>query len=115
MRHSLILLALGTLPLTACTADYNLRDGLFPPRLTEAEQATRDQRRGQVEVFVKSYFPQILSDIDAGGGPTLTQAFNLAGVPGADRPTRTTQIRSNVGLYEVNPGALVSALLVYGR
>lgn len=73
-----------------------------------------DRQRGAVELAVKSSFPQVLSDIDAGGGDALTAAFDAAGVPLEDRPTRIIQLQSDAGLYSANPGALVSALLVYG-
>lgn len=114
MRPILVLLACALGGATGCTADGNLRDGLFPPRLSAAEQADRDQRRGALEILVKTHTRAILDQIDSGGGPDLQQAYDLAGVPAADRPTRTLQLRSNLGFYEVNPGALVTALRVYG-
>jgi hypothetical protein len=80
--------------------------------------ATRDpgyaQRRGAVEITVKSGFPAILDEIESGGGPILTTAMDQAGVPPEDRPARLLQLRSDIGLYATNPAALVSVLIVYG-
>ena len=72
------------------------------------------QRRGAVEVAVKSSYPGILDEIEAGGGPSLIRAFDAAGVPIEDRPARVIQLRGDSGLYASNPGALVAALLLYG-
>ncbi|WP_394153384.1 hypothetical protein [Loktanella salsilacus] len=73
-----------------------------------------DSQRGAVELAVKSEFPAILSQIDAGGGPALTAAFDAAGVPPQDRPARIIQLQRDAGIYASNPGALSSALLVWG-
>ena len=78
-----------------------------------AQHAVYNQRRGQVEVFVKSNFTAVIADIRAGGGPILTEAMNSAGVPLNDRPARIIQLRSDIGLYETAPGALITALMVY--
>lgn len=72
------------------------------------------QRRGAVELAVKSAHPRILADIDAGGGPAIEAAMDAAGVPPQDRPARLAQMRGDLGLYEANPGALVTALMLYG-
>lgn len=76
--------------------------------------AAYEQRRGQVEIIVKSNHQAILENIRAGGGPLLNEAFDSAGVPERDRPTRVIQLQSDLGLYETTPGALVTALMVYG-
>ncbi|MBS1302769.1 hypothetical protein [Loktanella sp. SALINAS62] len=73
-----------------------------------------DQQRGAVELAVKSELPAIMNDVSAGGGPALTRAFDAAGVPVADRPARIIQLRSDSGLYAASPGALASALLIWG-
>lgn len=78
-----------------------------------AEYAVHNQRRGQVEIFVKSNFTAVISDIRAGGGPTLTEAMNIAGIPLNDRPARLVKLRSDIGLYDTAPGALVTALMIY--
>ena len=72
------------------------------------------QRRGAVEVVVKSSFPGILDEIEAGAGPNLEEALDAAGVPAEDRPARLIQLRGDLGLYQANPGALVAALTLYG-
>ena len=73
-----------------------------------------DRQRGAVELAVKAEFPQIMSQIDAGGGPALSAAFDAAGVPQADRPARIIQLQGDAGLYRFNPGALTQSLLVWG-
>ena len=72
-------------------------------------------RRGAVEVAVKGAYPAILGEIARGGGPDLQAALDAAGVPAGDRPARLIQLRGDLGLYEANPGALVAALMLYGR
>lgn len=76
--------------------------------------AAYTKRRGQVEVIVKSNFNEIRNDIRMGGGPILTKAMDAAGVPEGDRPTRIIQLQSDAALYNSTPGALVTALMVYG-
>ncbi|MBI1417979.1 MAG: hypothetical protein GC146_12225 [Limimaricola sp.] len=98
----------------ACTADGNLSDSIFGPPRTEAQRTADAQRRGAVEIAVKSTWPEILDQIAAGGGPALDAAFDAAGVPAQDRPTRRVQLRGNYALYAENPGALVTTLLLYG-
>lgn len=81
---------------------------------TAASNAIYSQRRGAVEVFVKTNHPALINEINVGAGPTLSQAMNTAEIPAEDQPTRILQLQSDLGLYEVNPGALVTALMVYG-
>jgi len=104
--------------LAACSGDANhIGNPLLLPvnALTSAtENAIYSQRRGQVEIAVKSSFDRIIPDIRAGGGPAISTAMETAGVPLAERPARITQLRGDIGLYEDNPGALVTALMVYG-
>ncbi|MEL6642106.1 MAG: hypothetical protein AAFN63_19000 [Pseudomonadota bacterium] len=76
--------------------------------------AAYEKRRGEVEVIVKSNYDEIKGDIRAGGGPVLTKAMNAARIPDTDRPARIIQLQSDMGLYETTPGALVTALMVYG-
>ncbi|WP_210526586.1 hypothetical protein [Rubellimicrobium arenae] len=92
--------------LGACTQGAN------PVSLLNPAEA---QRRGAVEVAVKSTFPGILDEIEAGGGPAISGAMDAAGVPAQDRPARLLQLRGDLGLYESNPAALAAALVVYGR
>jgi hypothetical protein len=71
-------------------------------------------RRGAVELAVKGNWPAIIAEIQSGGGPALTQAMDAAGVPAQDRPARIIQLQQESAIYAANPGALVSALMVYG-
>ena len=81
---------------------------------TAAENAAYQQRRGAVELIVKTNHPTLLEEIAAGGGPVLTRAMDTARIPAADRPARVLQLQGDLGLYQSNPGALVVALMVYG-
>lgn len=72
------------------------------------------QRRGAVEVAVKSAFPGILDEIAAGGGPGIDAALAAAGVPPGDRAARILQLDGDLALYAANPAALAAAILVYG-
>lgn len=114
MRRAVLLL----LPLLAACGESgsNGLPVLFPG--FEIGRAATDpgyaQRRGAVELHVKTNHEAILTEIANGGGPLLTQGFDLAGVPQGDRPARIVQLEGDRGLYEANPGALVSALMVYG-
>ena len=76
--------------------------------------AAYEKRRGQVELIVKANYDEIKSDIRAGGGPVLTKAMDAAGIPLRDRFARIIQLQSDMGLYNTTPGALVTALMVYG-
>ena len=111
-------LVLATVLTSACTQDGgHIGNPLMLPvtgASTLFDNAAYTQRRGTVEVIVKSSFDAIISDIASGGGPTLTEAMEDAGIPPRDRPTRIIQLQSNLGLYQSNPGALVTALMVYG-
>ena len=113
MRSSLILLIL----VAGCSQEANhLGNPLLLPvnALTSAtENAVYNQRRGRVEIAVKSTFDQIIPEIRAGGGPAISTAMDEAGIPLQDRPARITQLRGDIGIYENNPGALVTALMVY--
>lgn len=104
MIRPLLLAALLALP--GCATGLNVG------ALVDPAEA---QRRGAVEVAVKGAFPGILDEIGAGAGPNLARAFDAAGVPPGDRPARVIQLRGDLGLYAANPGALVTALMLYGR
>ena len=80
---------------------------------TAVGNAAYNQRRGRVELIVKSNYDAIKDDIRAGGGPILTEAMEAARIPETDRPARIIQLQSDMGLYANNPGALVVALMVY--
>ena len=87
----------------------------FSGASTFVGNAAYEQRRGQVEVIVKSDYEAIKNDIRASGGPSLTQAMDAANIPERDRPTRIIQLQSDFGLYSTSPGALITALMVYGN
>ena len=114
MRNTLFFLAL----LSGCSGEANhLGNPLMVPisgLATAASNAVYSQRRGAVEVFVKTNHPALINEIDLGGGPVLTDAMDIAEIPLEDRPARIIQLQSNLGLYEVNLGAFVTALMVYG-
>ena len=103
MRAPALLLLLA---LAACAPSLNVG------ALVDPAEA---QRRGAVEVAVKSAYPGILDEIGAGGGPALSAAMDAAGVPPGDRAARLLQLQGDLGLYASNPGALAATLLLYGR
>ncbi len=104
--------------LAACSDEANhLGNPLLLPISglgTAAQNLAYNQRRGQVEVIVKSGFPAIIGDIENGGGPVLNDAMETARIPENDRPARILQMQGDLELYRTNPGALVVALMVYG-
>ncbi len=106
MRHAPLLLLL----LAACSpaALPGLRSTILP------STAQDNARRGAVELAVKGNFQAILTDIRAGGGPALTAAFDAAGVPASDRPARLIQLQGDIPVYNSNPGALVTSMLLWG-
>jgi len=99
------LVLLGLLLSTGCTGGLNVGALVDPSGAS---------RRGAVEVAVKSAYPGILDEIEAGGGPAIDAAFDAAGVPSQDRAPRLIQLGGDLGLYEANPGALVAALTLFG-
>lgn len=78
------------------------------------QNAQYNTRRGQVEIFVKTNFDALIVDIDAGGGPTLTQAMDLARVQAPTRPILALRLKSDMAIYRKSPDALVVALMVHG-
>lgn len=115
-RQSIRIVALCALVVpVACTSlpglnPFGPAGALSSPAATAAYQ----QRRGAVELIVKAEQAAVLTDIANGGGPALTAAMDAARIPPADRPARLIQLEGDRGLYEVNPGALVTALMLYG-
>ncbi len=107
MRSSLLFILL----LAGCTNGFQLPVNA----LTSAEEnAIYQARQAEVEIIVKSEFDAVISDIQTGGGPTLTRAFDAAGIPAEERATRAFQLNKDLGLYAGNPGALVTAIMLYG-
>ncbi|WP_368183477.1 hypothetical protein [Aestuariibius sp. HNIBRBA575] len=104
---------------TACSDGANhLGNPLLWPfhaGTSAAQNAVYQQRRGAVEVYVKSHHAEMIHDIQAGSGPHLSTAMDIAQVPAEDRPARIVQLQGDVGIYTANVGALVVALMVYGR
>lgn len=68
-----------------------------------------------LELFVKTNHGALVQEISSGGGPALSEAMALAGVPAGDRAARTLQLQTDAGLYASSPGALVTALTIYGQ
>ena len=103
--------------LSACAQEANLPGNLLGPTAGVGGvigSAEYQKRRGDVEVIVKSNYEAIKGDIRGGGGPVLTKAMNAARIPERDRPARIIQLQSDMGLYDTTPGALVTALMLYG-
>lgn len=111
------LLPLGlALALSGCASGWSPSAVMMPGLEVGAAAQDPDYtaRRGRTELAIKGAWPAILAEITAGGGPALTAAFDAAGVPATDRPTRILQLQQESAIYAANPGALVSALMVYG-
>ncbi|WP_394177110.1 hypothetical protein [Yoonia maritima] len=113
MRRFLITLT----ALAGCSTEANhLGNPLMLPISgisTGLGNAVYNQRRGQVEVYVKTNHPALLTDISNEGGPHITEAMDIARIPVSERPARLIQLKSDIGLYETSPEALVVALMVY--
>ncbi|PJI91777.1 hypothetical protein BC777_0617 [Yoonia maricola] len=114
MRWPLITILLTA----ACSQEANHLGSPFLWPMTGAStvigNAAYEKRRGEVELIVKSNYEEIKTDIRAGGGPVLTKSMDAAGIAERDRPARIIQLQSDMGLYQTTPGALVTALMVYG-
>ncbi|RYG92423.1 hypothetical protein EU803_07190 [Loktanella sp. IMCC34160] len=80
----------------------------------QTANAVNTERRGAVEVIVKTNHPTLLAEIAAGGGPVLTRAMDAAGVPLSDRSARILQLQGDLPVYRANLEALTTALLLYG-
>ncbi|WP_377505694.1 hypothetical protein [Octadecabacter sp. R77987] len=113
MRKSALLCMLA---MAACSDEANhLGNPLMWPGQgigTAIENGVYNERRGRVEVFVKTNHPALIADIRAGGGATLEQAFDIARVPRSIRPAHTLQLQSDLALYETNIDALIVAIMV---
>ncbi len=79
------------------------------------QNAAYGERRGAVEVFVKTNHPALIADIDNGGGDQLIEAMNLARVAAKDRDILTLRLQSERALYARNQEALIVALMVHGQ
>lgn len=110
-------IALMFIPLAACSGEANHLGNPFLLPLsglsTAAENAVYNERRGRVEVFVKTHHQILLTQIAQGGGADLTAVMDISRVPKGDRPARLIQMQGDIGLYQ-SPDALVVSLMVYG-
>lgn len=116
-RRLALVAGAGLMLLGACAQEVNPGSPMFWPfnvLTTASADPAEQQRRGAVELAVKTGFPSILDEIAAGTGPNLEAALNAARVPMTDRPARVLQLQGDLGLYNDNPGALVTSLLIYG-
>ncbi|KJZ20224.1 hypothetical protein [Loktanella sp. S4079] len=115
MRAVLVTLVI----LSGCSGDANhLGNPLLLPLSggsTLLGNAIYNQRRGAVEVYVKTNHPAILSDIRNNGGAHLDEAMDIAQIPTTDRNARIIQLSADIALYETSPEALIVALMVYGQ
>lgn len=111
-------LFLAALTLAGCSGEANHLGNplLWPFNAISAtlDNAAYDSRRGPVELLVKTNHPALLQEIAAGGGPLLTEAMDLSGIPPADRPARIIQLQADLPLHTDSPEALITALMVYG-
>ncbi|SFR39007.1 hypothetical protein SAMN04488005_1310 [Yoonia tamlensis] len=114
MKRHLIVLTI----LCGCSTEANhIGNPLLLPLSalsTGISNAAYNQRRGQVEIYVKSNHTAIMGDIVNGGGDHIARAMDIAGIAPEDRPTRLIQLKSDQGLYQTSPEALITALMVYG-
>lgn len=83
------------------------------------ENASYDAKRGRVEQIVSLHRDAIAAEIDAGGGPRLTEAMVAAGVPDAVRPVLLNDLRSNRDIYRDGRALKIEpvtvALMVHGN
>lgn len=111
MRH---IASLAFLALAACTGGANhLGNPLLLPITgitTSIDNAIYDGQRAPVEDYVSLNYDALVTDIEAGGGTTLTQAFDVASVPEADR---ADFIAAMEGYDLSQPDNLVVALMVW--
>lgn len=100
--------------LAACSVDPNAPSVSMFPGASGFSNLTQSQRRGEVEVYVKTNHPAIVAQIRSGAGAELAEAYRLAGVPTDEQRIRTLQLRGDIALYQDSPAALVSAILLFG-
>lgn len=92
----------------------SLNDGPVGRVFDQTANAVNTERRGAVELIVKTNHTALLAEIAAGGGPTLTRAMDAAGVPAGDRAARILQMQGDLPVYRSNLEALTTAFLLYG-
>ena len=100
----------------ACTTEANHLGNPFVLPVsalgTALSNASYNETRGKVEIYVKTNHPALIADIRRGGGPALTQVFEIAKVPKEIRAPHTLQLQSDLALYSSNLEALIVAIMV---
>ena len=100
--------------LAGCSTETRFLGLPIAGALDPAVRQETAERRGAVELYVKTNHPALVRDLQAGGGPALSEGFRIAGVPRQDQPARIVQLQSQIDVHRTNPGALVTALTSYG-
>ena len=82
---------------------------------TGMQNASYNQRRNNVKLYVSQHFAEIHQDVQASGGSYLSQAATLASVPKHKEIQLFKELQSNTNLYfSSNIEPLVVALMVHG-
>ena len=71
-------------------------------------------KRNKVKAYVAVNLAQLDAEIAQGGGPGLTHAMGLAGVPVAQHPALAARLHADRSLYQGDAEALTIALMVHG-
>lgn len=103
VMRSTVFLAVLLAALSGCST--------LPPMATTNPATAPGQN---TEVFVKQNHAAIIADIEAGGGATLTQVYDMMGVNAASRDIATLRLQSELPLYRTSPAALLIALRLHG-
>lgn len=77
------------------------------------ENATYNARRTRVSSHIAAHYSDILTDIRAGGGPTLTVGADLARVPPRKRPEMTRIMQDDIAKFTPDTPAARERLLVW--
>ena len=77
------------------------------------QNASYGTRRSKVKTYVSRNFDILRQDIQNGGGATLTESYNLAGVPTDSRPALTRMLSQEDNLTK-DTEALTISLMVHG-
>ncbi|RLJ36126.1 hypothetical protein BCF46_3968 [Litoreibacter meonggei] len=75
--------------------------------------ASYNARRAKVKTYVSQNFKALHQDILGGDGSALEMAYQLAGVPEANRPALTQMLAAEPNLTK-DPEALTVSLMVHG-
>lgn len=93
---------------------FTLALALAAPACAPVNLADIEARGSATELVVKTNWPAILGEIQAGKGPALSNALAAAEVPQAERPARILQLQGDLPGFTDNLGALIAALVSYG-